>query len=639
MGKAKGQTQHNCIYMDNLFELIRNEEVVIWAGAGLSISAGYPSGKKLGEILFQNLSNSEKKQIGKNLLLPDLAEEIYRIKGHNKNWIIRILKKTFIDTKPKTKEFHDKIALIPHFKTIITTNYDNLFEDSFGDKAQLLLSNSHIGYVEKNKTEIFKVHGDLTIPESIIITKSDYNNFFSLKNGDDVYWTVIKERLSTNSVLFLGYNLEDPNVSVIFEQISNVLASHRKECFLIAPNLKQHKINDLGRKGIKYINITAEKFIDSLILNLKEHIISDLESGRISADSFRTFLLNFNLFPELKIDKEFYKIKTLYRENGSIEGKMNLSLKFDEDFKKRFNDFMTGKTIGKLEISSGNLIKGDLWLGGFKLNNFDGTSKIEFKSLPRYDTLVDIRFEDGFEISQIPVKVYSPAEKVEIHIELKNAKITLQLEFIERRETKVNFNYKHSENCRNTSEEIELFTFLRNLGSGKIFTIYIENGKSFTKSLPLLNPIIDDSSFYLQYFQKLKEIETYFNVRFSNINIRSITASTYDDVLFLISIIKGESHIHKWDGETQMELFDYSQESLNELNKINTNETPALLFQQEPESFELHGQNINIGYKTIEIVDPLVYNISRSQRKKDKNIWIKSKIQQIKVSYSKTNEP
>ena len=167
--------------MDNLFELIRNEEVVIWAGAGLSISAGYPSGKKLGEILFQNLSNSEKKQIDKNLLLPDLAEEIYRIKGHNKNWIIRILKKTFIDTKPKTKEFHDKIALIPHFKTIITTNYDNLFEDSFGDKAQLLLSNSHIGYVEKNKTEIFKVHGDLTIPESIIITKSDYNNFFSLK--------------------------------------------------------------------------------------------------------------------------------------------------------------------------------------------------------------------------------------------------------------------------------------------------------------------------------------------------------------------------------------------------------------------------------------------------------------------------
>ena len=623
--------------MENLFELIRNEEVIIWAGAGLSISAGYPSGKKLCDIFLQNLSKSERELFDNNLLLPDLAEEIYRIKGNNKNSIIRILKKTFLETKPKTKEFHDKIALIPHFKTIITTNYDKLFEDSFGNKAQLLLSNNHIAYVEKNKTEIFKVHGDLSIPESIIITKSDYNNFFSLKKEDELYWTVIKERLSTKSVLFLGYNLEDPNISVIFEKISNTLASHRKECFLIAPNLPQHKINDLGIKGIKYINITAEKFIDNLISNLKENIISDLESGRISADSFRTFLLNFNLFPELKSDRNFYKIKTLCSENGTIEGKMNLSLKLDEDFKKKFNDFMTGKTIGKLEISDERLLKGELWLGGFKLNNFDGTSKIEFNRLPKFDTLVDIKFEDGFEISEIPIKVFYLEEKVEIHVELKNAKLIIELEFKETKETKVNFNYKHNENCKNTNEELELFTFLKYLGNGMLFTIYTKNGKSFSQSLPILDPIIKESDFYLQYFQKLKEIENYFHARFTNINIHSISAITFDHVIFLISIIKGESQLHEWDGEAQMELFDDSEESLNELNKLNTNATPALLFQQQPEEFELHDQKINIGYKTIEIINPLVWNIGRSKRNKDKAIWIKSKNKQIKVSYSKNN--
>lgn len=218
--------------MENLFGLIRSEEVVIWAGAGLSISAGYPSGKELCEILLHNLPKSEKELINNNLLLPDLAEEIYRIKGNNRNSIIRILKKTYLDIKPKTTECHDKIALIPHFKTILTTNYDKLLEDSFGDKAQLILSNNHIPYFEKNKTEIFKVHGDLTLPESIIITKSDYNNFFTLNKEDDIYWTVIKERLSTKSVLFIGYNLEDPNISVIFEKIFNTLGSHRKRMLL-----------------------------------------------------------------------------------------------------------------------------------------------------------------------------------------------------------------------------------------------------------------------------------------------------------------------------------------------------------------------------------------------------------------------
>ena len=77
------------MHKENLFNLIRNEEVVIWAGAGLSLYAGYPSGKTLGEVLYSNLSESEKNIINPNSTLPDLAEEIYRIKGGNKNYIIK----------------------------------------------------------------------------------------------------------------------------------------------------------------------------------------------------------------------------------------------------------------------------------------------------------------------------------------------------------------------------------------------------------------------------------------------------------------------------------------------------------------------------------------------------------------------
>ena len=43
---------------DEKIQLIREEEVVIWAGAGLSFYAGFPSGKKLGEILVESLSKN-----------------------------------------------------------------------------------------------------------------------------------------------------------------------------------------------------------------------------------------------------------------------------------------------------------------------------------------------------------------------------------------------------------------------------------------------------------------------------------------------------------------------------------------------------------------------------------------------------
>ena len=120
---------------ENLFDLIRNEEVIIWAGAGMSMSAGFPSGKKLGEILIDNLTTAEKKQIDESVPLPDLAEEFYRLKGSNKNALIKILNQTF-NVKSNNTNTHDKLALIPHIKTIITTNYDSLIEESIGQNAQ-----------------------------------------------------------------------------------------------------------------------------------------------------------------------------------------------------------------------------------------------------------------------------------------------------------------------------------------------------------------------------------------------------------------------------------------------------------------------------------------------------------------------
>ena len=45
---------------DRLFELIRQEQVIIFAGAGTSLYAGYPSGNDLKKIIHNSLNNTEK---------------------------------------------------------------------------------------------------------------------------------------------------------------------------------------------------------------------------------------------------------------------------------------------------------------------------------------------------------------------------------------------------------------------------------------------------------------------------------------------------------------------------------------------------------------------------------------------------
>lgn len=94
------------IYKKQIFELIRKEEVVIWAGAGLSLYAGYPTGSKLKDILYNSLSNEEKDEINKDNNLVEFAEEYSQIRSRNS--LIRILKKVFIETEPTSLKIHEK---------------------------------------------------------------------------------------------------------------------------------------------------------------------------------------------------------------------------------------------------------------------------------------------------------------------------------------------------------------------------------------------------------------------------------------------------------------------------------------------------------------------------------------------------
>ena len=53
----------SAVYKERLFELISREEVVLFAGAGLSLYAGYPSGNALKNIFYNNLNIKEKEII------------------------------------------------------------------------------------------------------------------------------------------------------------------------------------------------------------------------------------------------------------------------------------------------------------------------------------------------------------------------------------------------------------------------------------------------------------------------------------------------------------------------------------------------------------------------------------------------
>src|SRR5215216_2144760 len=73
---------------------------------------------------------------------------------------------------------------------------------------------------------IYHLHGDLDVPQSMVLTESDYIDFIvNLNSENGVLPSVIKQALASTSLLFIGYSLLDINFRTIFRGIMNFIGS------------------------------------------------------------------------------------------------------------------------------------------------------------------------------------------------------------------------------------------------------------------------------------------------------------------------------------------------------------------------------------------------------------------------------
>lgn len=113
--------------------------------------------------------------------------------------------------------------------SIITTNYDNLVEDVFqfnplvGNK--ILLSNPY--------GSVYKIHGTVQDPSSIIITRDDYNKF-------DTKYELIRAQLLSlfmhNPIIFMGYGLNDDNIKKLLHTVFSYVDPNSEEAEKIRDN-------------------------------------------------------------------------------------------------------------------------------------------------------------------------------------------------------------------------------------------------------------------------------------------------------------------------------------------------------------------------------------------------------------------
>ncbi|MEK5390228.1 SIR2 family protein [Margalitia sp. FSL K6-0131] len=133
------------------------------------------------------------------------------------------------------EEMYDEFLLFQKVlnksQIILTTNYDNFIEDTFHvfkEKNRLKKFIGQQGFFQKTTDwgEIYKIHGCVEEPSSIIITRDDYTTFD--KNSVLISAKIIS-LLINSPIIFLGYSLSDRNIRKIIRDFSSSLTSKEKE--------------------------------------------------------------------------------------------------------------------------------------------------------------------------------------------------------------------------------------------------------------------------------------------------------------------------------------------------------------------------------------------------------------------------
>lgn len=100
---------------------------------------------------------------------------------------------------------------------IITTNYDNLIESIFPNYKKYIGQDDLLSSNPQMVGEIYKIHGCIASPNSIIITESDYANF---EDKNKYLAAKLATAFVERPIVFIGYSIGDSNIQNIIQSIA-----------------------------------------------------------------------------------------------------------------------------------------------------------------------------------------------------------------------------------------------------------------------------------------------------------------------------------------------------------------------------------------------------------------------------------
>lgn len=237
---------------DRLIEAAQHRNLVPLIGAGISRQAkkkAFPNWRELLDFLIERAS--AKKYINKvegNEMSRLLDKGQYLMVAEQLRYNLptdeytSLLKEAFNPVGAEPTEVHKAIFRL-NSPLILTTNYDLLIEDAYAKvhgKTANVYTYRGASEVQQSlqirqltdRPIIFKLHGSIDEPSSIILTEQDYRKLIYQETG---YRTVLSAVFVTHVVLMLGFSFSDRELTLMLETLRVALKSQSSPDYIFLP--------------------------------------------------------------------------------------------------------------------------------------------------------------------------------------------------------------------------------------------------------------------------------------------------------------------------------------------------------------------------------------------------------------------
>lgn len=260
------------LFINKYVKALNEENAAIFAGAGISVPAGYVNWK----LLLKDVAEELKLEIDKENDLIALAQYYANEKGGR-----GAINQKLIEEFTKEATLTENLQLLAELpiKFYWTTNYDKLIEKALENAhkladAKITPQNLALSLPRRDAI-VYKMHGDITLPHEAVLTKDDFESYNSKRQ---LFTTALQGDLVSKTFLFIGFSFDDPNLEYILSRIRILLEENQRDhyCFFKRPQISNYLKNGVQKEEAEELSKYDNLRLEYKIKDLKRYSINAL---------------------------------------------------------------------------------------------------------------------------------------------------------------------------------------------------------------------------------------------------------------------------------------------------------------------------------------------------------------------------